>query len=116
NVDALHALEFLNAALDLLCLGRLIPEAIDEGLELLDLLPLIAICRLELRLPFLPLRQVLLIVPAIELDSLVPYLHRLLHRYVEEVAVVRDEHEGVGILGQVILEPVARLQVEMICR
>ena len=114
NFDALHPFKFFYAALDLLCLGRLIAKAIDEGFELLDLLPLIAIGRLELCHALLPLRQVLLVIPAIELHALVPDLDRLAYGDVKEIPVVRNEYKGMRIGGEVVLQPVPRFQIEMI--
>src|SRR3954471_9959683 len=89
NLDALHALEFLDATLHLLSLGGLIAKAIDEGFELLDLCALVAVCRFELRFALLALHQILLVIPRIELNALVPDFDRFLHGYVEEVPVVR---------------------------
>ena len=46
--DAVDLFQFLDAALHLLGFGRLIAETIDENLQLLDALALIAIRRIEL--------------------------------------------------------------------
>src|SRR3954449_4292084 len=48
NLDPLDPLQFLNPALDLLRLGRLVPEAGDKGFDLLDALLLDIVCRLLL--------------------------------------------------------------------
>ena len=48
------------------------------------------------------------------METLVPYFDGLLDRDIEEVAVVRDEDVGVGIVVQIVLQPVAALQVEVI--
>src|SRR5207237_1992305 len=65
DLDALHAFDFLDAALHLLCLSRLISETVDESFQLLDLVALVAVCRLKLRLALLAFRQVLLEIAAI---------------------------------------------------
>ena len=51
NFDALDLLQFLDAALHLLGLGRLGAEAVDERLELFDALALVLIGGLQLRAP-----------------------------------------------------------------
>ena len=43
NLDALDLFQFLDAALHLLRLGGLVAEAVDEGLQLLDALLLVAV-------------------------------------------------------------------------
>src|SRR5205085_12531402 len=55
DLDALHAFDFLDAALHLFCLSRLISETTDESFQLLDLVALVAVCRLKLRLALLGL-------------------------------------------------------------
>ena len=65
-----------------------------------------------------PTRLFLLLVagvaPGIEVQALVPQLHDLPHRNVEEITVVRNQDERVGIGGEVLFQPIARLQVEMV--
>src|SRR3954462_5455859 len=87
-LDALDLLQLLDAALHLLCLGRLRAEAVNASLQLLDLVALVFVGRLELRAPRLFLRQVLVVISGIEVDALVPYLRRLRNRDVEEVAAM----------------------------
>ena len=43
NLDPLHFVQFLDPALDLFGLGRLVAEAIDERFQLLDAFALVAI-------------------------------------------------------------------------
>ena len=50
----------------------------------------------------------------IDVHALVPDLDGLVDRDVEEVAVVRDEDEGVLVVRQVFLKPVARFEIEMV--
>jgi hypothetical protein len=47
NLDALDLLQFLDARLHLLGLGGLGAEAVDEGFEMLDLIALVAVGRLN---------------------------------------------------------------------
>ena len=50
------------------------------------------------------------------MHALVPDLDDAIHRDVEKVAVVRDQHVGEGILQQIFLEPVAGFEIEMVGR
>src|SRR5205085_7588160 len=84
NLDALHAFDFLDAALHLFCLSRLISETTDESFQLLNLLALVAVGRFELVLTLLALRHVLLEIAAVELNAFVPDLYRLLDGHVKE--------------------------------
>ena len=59
NFDALDLVQLLDARLHLLGLGRLRAEAVDERLQLLDALALIAICRHQLIAPLGLLRRYL---------------------------------------------------------
>ena len=106
----------LMRALHLLGLGRLVAEAIDEGLEMLDLLALVLIRSQQLRAALVFLREVLRVVALVDGEALVPDLHGAIDGDVEEVAIVRDEDVAEGISLEIVLEPVAGFQVEMICR
>ena len=57
QLDALDLLQFLDAALHLLRLCGLVAKAVDEGLQMLDVLPLVAVGGFELRAPLLLLFQ-----------------------------------------------------------
>ena len=114
NLDALDLLQFLDAALHLLGLGRLSAKAIDEGLELLDALALVLVGGDELIAALLLLLQVLLVVAAVEVDALVPDLDDAIDGDVEEVAVMRDQDVGKRILQQKSLQPVAGFEIEMV--
>ena len=48
------------------------------------------------------------------MNPLVPDLDDLVDGHVEEVAVVRNQHEGVGIVRQIIFQPVAGFEIEMV--
>ena len=114
NLDALDLLQFLDAALHLLGLGRLGAKAVDEGLELLDALALVLVGGDQRVAALLLLRQILLVVAAVEVDALVPDLDDAIDGDVEKVAVVRDQHVGEGILQQIFFQPVAGFEIEMV--
>ena len=77
NLDALDLLQFLDAALHLLGLGRLVAEAVDEGFELLDALALVVVRGVQRVAALLLLREILVVVAAVEVDALVPDLDDL---------------------------------------
>src|SRR3974390_1252657 len=114
NLDPLDLLQLLKAALYLLGLRRLITEAVDERLKLLDAFSLVLVRSDQRSAALLRLRQVVLVVAAVKVDPLVPDLDDAIDRDIEKVAVVRDQHVGVRILQQVLLQPVAGFQVEVV--
>ncbi len=116
QLDALDFFELLDAALDLFCLGGLIAKAIDEGFQVVDVLALIAKGGFELGAALLLLLEIALVVAVIHVQRLVPYLDDFGHRDVEEIAVVRDEDVAVGIAEEILFEPVARFEIEMVGR
>ncbi len=114
NLDALDALQLLDAALHLLGLGGLVAEAGDEGFELADPVLLVFVGGLKLRAALGLLLFVAGEAAGVEVQPLVPQLGDFAHGDVEEVAVVGDQDEGVGVGGEIAFEPVAGFQVEMI--
>ena len=48
------------------------------------------------------------------MNSLVPDLDNLADGHIEKVAVVRDQHERIGIVAEVVFQPIARLQIQVI--
>ena len=58
--------------------------------------------------------QILRVVAGVEVNALVPDLDDLVDRHVEKVAVVRDQHEGVGIVAEILFQPVAGFEIEMV--
>ena len=114
HLDALDLVQLLDARLHLLGLGGLVAEAVDEGLQSVDAVALVFVRAHQLRAPLFFLHQVLFVVAVIGVQPLVPYLDGLVHGDIEKVAVVGDEDEGVGIIVQVVLQPVAALQVEVV--
>ena len=116
DLDALDLVELLDAALHLLGLGGLVAEAVDEGFELLDALALVAVGGLDLGAALGFLLEVFLVVAVVDVQALVPDLDDLVDGDVEEVAVVGDEDVSVGIGAQIVFEPVAGFEVEVVGR
>ena len=116
NLDALDLLQFLDAALHLLGLGRLVAEAVDEDFELLDAVALVAVGGRQLLVALRLLGEELVVVAGVEPEALVPDFGDLVDRDVEKVAVVRDQHEGVRIVLQIFFQPVAGFEIEMVRR
>jgi hypothetical protein len=107
-------LEQLDAALHLRGLRRLIAEAIDEHLHPRDFLVL-----LFLRLPQAFEHRVALLDVLAVISDVVGQLSQVdvcdtRDNGVQEIPIVRHENDGVGIRAEILLEPVACLQVEMV--
>ena len=116
HLDRHDLLEQLDPALHLRRLGRLVAEPVDEHLDARDFLVLLA---LRLAQP-LEHRVALLDVLAVVAD-VVGQLAQVeigdaRDDRVEEVAVVRDEDDRVRIGAEILLEPVARLEIEVVGR
>jgi hypothetical protein len=58
--------------------------------------------------------DVFFVVAVVGVHPLVPELDGFVDGHIEEVAVVGDEDVGVGVVVEVVLEPVAGLEVEMV--
>ncbi len=114
DLDAVDLVEELDPALDLLRLRGRVAEAVDEGLGLLDLLALPAVRLAQPLHPGGVLDEVARVVPVVVGEGLEAHLGDALDRRVEEVAVVGDEDDRAGVVGQVLLEPVARRKVEVV--
>ena len=114
QLDALDLFQFFDAALDLFGFGGLIAEAADERFQLLDALALVAIGCFQLLGALLFLLQKLFVVARIEMHAAIPNFDDFVDRDVQEIAVVRDQHEGERIVGKILLQPVARFQIQVI--
>jgi hypothetical protein len=114
DLDALDLFQFLDAGLDLLGLGGLVAEAVDKGFEGLDAVALVLVRGHQLGAALFFLGDILFVVAVVGVHPLVPELDGLVDGDVEEVAVVGDEDVGVGIVVEVVLEPVAGLEVEVV--
>ena len=116
QLDALDLFQFLDPALHLLGLGGLIAEAVDEDFQLLDALALVAIGGFELLQALCLGVQILCVIAVIKMNTLVPDLDNLVDGHVEKIAVVRDQHKGIGIVAEIFLQPVAGFEIKMVGR
>ena len=108
--------ELLDARLNQLGLARLVAEAADEGLHVLDFFALIFVgLHLELK-ALLALHQVARVSADVFGEPAARDLDGLFGDAIEEVAIVRDHDDAAGVRGEIILEPVARLDIEMVGR
>jgi hypothetical protein len=107
-------LEHLDAALDLRGFRRLVPEAIDEHLHPRDLFVLLAL-GLPQRLDLGFVRdQVVAVVADVVGEGAKRQVGDSRDDRVEKEAIVRHEDDGVRILVQVGLEPVSRLEIQVV--
>ncbi len=102
--------------LHLLGLGGLGAEAVDERFEVLDLFALVAVGGFQLRAPLVFLAEILGVVALIDIQALVPDLHGTVDGHVEKVAVVGDKDVAEGISAEIVLEPVAGFEIEVVGR
>ena len=114
DFDALDLLQLLDAALDLLGLGGRIAKAVDEDFQLLDAVALRFVGGFELLFAGGFRGQILIVVAGVHMQLLVPDLDDAVDGDVEEIAVVRDEDKGVGIAAQILFQPVAGFEIEMV--
>ena len=116
DLDALDLLELLDARLDLIRLGGLVAEALDELLGLLDHLLLVQVGRHLLLAPFSPQLD----IPAVRDLVVVRLAERQLDRargdVVQKGPVVRDQHDGPVVFLEVALQPLDALDIEVIRR
>ncbi len=113
NLDPLDLFQFLDPALHLFGFGRLRAEAVDEGFQLLDLVLLIVVSRLQLRAA-LRLQARYLGSCRCKNGRACSRSRRFATPYVQKKAVVRNQDEGVRIVSQILLQPVARFQIQVI--
>ena len=112
--DAFHALQRLHAALRLLGLGRLGLEAVDELLQVGDLLLLLGIGRLLQREL---LRAQLLegaVVAAVARQLLVLDVQGDARHRIQKLAVVADHDQRAGVALQPAFQPHQRVQVQVV--
>ena len=114
DLDTLDLFEFLDPALNLLGLGCLVAEAVDEDFQLVDTVALVLVGSLHLLIALSLLRQELVVVAGVEPEALVPDFRDLIYRHVEEVAIMRNQQERVGIILQILFQPVASFEIEMV--
>ena len=114
DFDAFDFLEFFDARLDLFCFCGLSAEAIDEAFEVFDLNALVAPCGREEFAALGFLFEIFCVVAVVDIEALVPDLDGAVDGDVEEVAVVGDEDVTEGVGAEVLLEPVAAFEVEVV--
>ncbi len=69
-----------------------------------------------MRAALLLLPQIRFVVARVKLDALVPDLDRAIHGDVQKIAIVRNQHVGERIVREILLQPVASLQIQVIRR
>ncbi len=114
--ELLHLREHLHAALRLLRLGGLRPEAVDEGFQVLALTLLLLVLRRSEHH-----RGRALALEARVVARVAPELLRIdvrdhVHHAVQEIAVVRNDEERPAIALEPLLEPEDGVEVEMVGR
>ena len=110
-------LDLLDAAfslLGLLGLGGLVAEAIDEGLEVRDLLQRLGALGPQALQALLAGHQVLRVVALVQVHLAVVDLGHAVHHIVHEGAVVGHHDDRARIAAQKALEPLHRLQIKMV--
>ena len=116
RLEAFDLFELLYPALHQLGLARLVAEAADERFHMLDLGALVFVRGLLDFAPPLALRQVSRVAAAVFDEPPARDFDRTVGHSIEKVAVVRNENYSAGIVREVIFEPVARFEVEMVGR
>ena len=112
--DAVHLLQHLDTALHLPCLGGLVAEPLDEALDLRYLLLLVLVGGLLALNAFQPLLHILRVAALVVLDVAEGDLDGAVGDAVEEGAVVGDEDDAAVVVGQVVFQPLDRLDVEVV--
>ena len=93
-----------------------VPEAVDEHPHPGHFLVLLPLCLPQAGDAGVPFRQVGAVDAAVDGQRPQPDLGDLRDHAVEEVAIVRDQHHRVRIVDEELLQPVARLEVEVVGR
>ena len=116
DLDGHDFVHHLDPALNLRCLRRLIAEAIDERLHARDLFVLVALLLAEPLHALFTGREIRAVVARIVGQRAQADVGDARDDGVEEEAVVGDEDDGVRVVGEIFLQPVARLEIEMVRR
>ena len=116
DLEPFEAFELLDARLHLIRLGRFVTELLDEFLGLFDHALLVFIGSHLLRPAFGAQHDVFRIGNLVIGRFAQREFDRAIGDVVEESSVVRDQQHGAAVILQVILEPLDRLDVEMVRR
>ena len=114
DLDGHNLLKLTDALLHLHSLGGLIAEALDKRLGVGDLLLLVLISTQLLLATLLAEHDILIVLHLVVFDMAAGDLQRAVGDVVDEGAVVADEDHGTGALSQELLEPLNRLDVEVV--
>ena len=116
HLDRHHLLEHLDPALHLRRLGRLVAEAVDEHLDARDFFVLFALGLAHRLDPLVVLGEVAAVVGVVVGQRPQREIGDAGDDGVEKIAIVRDQDHRVRVGVEVLLEPVARLEIEMVGR
>ena len=116
RLEPFELVELLDAALHEARLARLVAEAADEAFHVLDFFALPLVRRHLEREAFLAQHEVARIAANVLGEPPARHFDRAGGDAVEKIAVMRDEDDPALVRDQVIFEPVARLDVEMVGR
>ena len=83
---------------------------------MLNLDSLVAVSRLKLRPPLVLLAQILCVIALIDIQPLVPYLNGAVDCNIEKIAVVRDKNVTEGIVFEIVFQPGAGFQIQVVRR
>ena len=108
--------QLLDAFLGLGGFARFGAEAVDEILEVLDFALLVFVGREVLLVAGLFLDEVVVVVAAVAVEMLARDFDHAIADGVEEGAVMGDDEQGAGVIGEVGLEPAEGLEVEVVGR
>ena len=114
--DLVHALDLLEFRLRLRGFAGLGAEPVGELLQPLDVALLVLVGRQMLFRLRRALDEIFVVVAAISQQPALTDVHDAADELVQELAVVRDEHDGAGIRFQIFLKPPQRFEVEMVGR
>src|SRR5690606_35679652 len=112
--ELLHPRQFLDTALRLLGLARLGAEPRDKALYVLDAFLLLVEVDLLLGQALGALALETRVVAAIAVQPCSLDVDKLLAAVVDEIAVLRNQHQRAGITRQPLLQPQARIEIQVV--
>ena len=116
NLDRDDLLEHLDSALHLRGFRRLVPEPVDERLHARHFIVLFFLALPQLLHACVALAQVAGVVARVVGERSQPDLGDPGDDGIQEEAIVRDQDHRVRIVCEVLLEPVARLEIQVVGR